>query len=198
MNYFTSDIHFDDIDTLNNDNRPFKNTKKFDKYMIKVMNKQANKKDTIYVIGDFMDCNNANHRSWEKSILYVKKIKAQVILIMGNNEQRVVKYFFDNDFEKFRNYCISIGFKEVYKDLDISLNNQEFHLTHKPINYKNGVMNLFGHCHRSMGLYKPFGFNVGCDLNHYRLYSENDISFLLNMKNKYWDNDKNLNMSISE
>ena len=53
MIYFTSDIHFDDLDTLVNDNRPFKSTKQFDKYIIKTFNKQAKKEDTIYVIGYF-------------------------------------------------------------------------------------------------------------------------------------------------
>ena len=117
---------------------------------------------------------------------------------MGNNEDRVVKYFFDGDFDKFKEYCINVGFKDVHKELDITLNNKEFHLTHKAYNYKKGVINLFGHSHRSMGLYKPFGFNIGCDLNHFRLYSESDIKFLMSMKEKYWDKDKNLNMKMEE
>lgn len=198
MLYFTSDVHFYDEDTLLNDSRPFKSVKAFDKYIIKKWNKQANKNDTIYVVGDFIDCNNEKHELWKKSILYVKKIKANVVLIMGNNEDRVVKYFFDNDFEKFRAYCLSVGFKEVCKTLDLTFNNKEFHLVHKAINYKKGVLNLFGHSHRSCGLYKPFGFNIGCDLNHFRLYSEKDIEFLIKLKEKYWDNDKCLNMTVTK
>ena len=193
MNYFSSDIHFDDKDTLVNDNRPFKNPKSFDKYLIRTWNKQVTKDDVIYVIGDFIDCDGEGYDSWKKSILNVKKIKANVVLIMGNNEERVVKYFFDNDFESFRKYCISIGFKEVYKELDVSFNGKDFYLTHKLINCKENMMNLFGHSHRSLGIYTPLGFNVGCDLNHFRLYSEEDIEKLLGMKEKYWDKDKNLN-----
>ena len=128
----------------------------------------------------------------------VKKIKAQVVLIMGNNEDRVVKYFFNNNFEKFREYCISVGFKDVFKNLFVTIKGKEFYLTHKPINYKKDVMNLFGHCHRAMGIYKPFGFNIGCDLNHFRVYSEDDVESLLNMKEVYWDRDKNLNMVIEK
>ena len=194
MLYFTSDVHFNDMDTIINDNRPFKSTKRFDRYVIKLWNKQANKNDTIYVVGDLVDCNGPEQDSWKKSILYVRKIKAGIVLIMGNNEDRIVKYFFDNDFSKFREYCLNIGFKDVYKDLSIFLNNKEFYLTHKAINYKKDVINLFGHCHRSMGLYKPFGFNISCDLNHFRLYSEKDIEFLLKMKEEYWNKDKCLNM----
>ena len=192
MLYFTSDVHFNNEDTLINDNRPFKSTNAFDKYVLKLWNKQVNKDDTIYVIGDFIDCDGENHDSWKKSILYVKKIKANVILIMGNNEDRVVKYFFEGDFLKFREYCISIGFKEVYKDLSLTLNNKDFYLTHKAINYKKGVINLFGHSHRACGLYKPFGFNIGCDLNHFRLYDENNIKKFLQMKKDYWDKNESL------
>ena len=198
MRYFTSDIHFNNEDTLINDKRPFKTTKQFDKYVLKLWNKTAKNNDTIYVVGDFIDCDGKGCDSWKKSILYVKKIKANVVLIMGNNEDRIVKYFFDGDFQKFREYCIDIGFKEVHKNLSLTMNNQEFYLVHKAINYKKGVINLFGHSHRACGLYKPFGFNIGCDLNHFRLYDENDIQFLLDMKSKYWDKDKNLNMKVEE
>ena len=45
-----------------------------------------------------------------------------------------------------------------------------------------------------MGIYKSFGFNVGCDLNHFKLYSENDIKQLLKMKSLYWDKDENLKL----
>ena len=193
MQYFSSDIHFDDIDTLINDNRPFKNTKLFDKYIIKTWNKQVKKDDTIYVIGDFIDCDGQGYDSWKHTLNYVKKIKAKVILILGNNEERVIKYYFNNDFEKFRKYCLDLGFKEVHKDLDLEINGTLFHLTHKLINAKEDQMNLIGHSHRSLGLYSPLGFNIGCDLNHFRLYSEDDIGFLLKMKEKYWDKDKNLN-----
>lgn len=66
---------------------------------------------------------------------------------------------------------------------------------HKPIEYNKDMKNLFGHVHRSCGLYKPWGINIGCDLNHFRLYSETDIDFLFKMKNKYWDTDKNVNIN---
>ena len=48
--------------------------------------------------------------------------------------------------------------------------------------------------HRTGGIYKPFGLNIGCDLNHYKLYSEDDIFFMLELKETYWNKDKHLNM----
>ena len=56
------------------------------------------------------------------------------------------------------------------------------------------MLNLFGHIHRSGGLYKSFGFNVGCDLNHFRLYSEDDIMNLIQMRDRFWINDINVNL----
>ena len=58
MNYFISDIHFSDWDTLHQDSRPFKSPKEYDKYIIKLWNKTMTKNDTLYVIGDLSDCSN--------------------------------------------------------------------------------------------------------------------------------------------
>lgn len=194
MFFFTSDPHFNNTATLINDNRPFKTTKEFDKFVIKTWNKQAKTGDTIFVVGDFLDCDNETCQDWKKAITYPSKIKADVVLILGNNEKRIIKYFFNDDFQSFRKQCLKNGFKEVYENLELELLEHKFYLTHKPINYKEGMLNLFGHMHRGGGIYKPFGFNIGCDLNHFRLYSEKDIGHLLNMKKLYWDQDKNINM----
>ena len=114
MKFFTSDLHFGDDKTLKVDNRPFKNSKDFDKFIIKLWNKQAKKSDVIYVIGDFIDCDGEGHNSWEKTIKYVKKINAKVVLIMGNNEERVVKYFFGGNFDEFKNYIARGEFFDKY------------------------------------------------------------------------------------
>ena len=194
MKFFSSDTHLSDISTLKVDMRPFKNSKQFDNHIIKTWNKQTTKNDTIYIIGDFIDCDGAEHDLWKKSILLVKKLKAEVVLIMGNNEERIVKYFFNNNFNDFKNFCTSIGFKDVLENLTLTINNTSFYLTHKPLDCKMDMLNLFGHTHRSGGIYKPFGFNIGCDLNHFRLYSEQDISHLMNMKEKFWNKDKHLKL----
>lgn len=194
MNFFTSDIHFSDITTLKSDLRPFKNTKQFDKHIIKTWNNQAKKCDTIYVVGDLFDCDGENHDEWKTASLLVKKIKANIILIMGNNEDRIVKYFFNNNFDLFKEYCLNLGVKEVHKNLIINLRDKEFYLTHKPFDYIPNYINLFGHTHAAGGIYKPFGLNVGCDLHHFSLINENDIFHLLAKKEKFWDKDKHLNM----
>lgn len=189
MYFFTSDTHFGSEDTLVRENRPFKNHKEFDKYVISLWNKQANKKDIIYHLGDFLNYNSKDELSWEKSLTYVKKIKAKVILIIGGNEQRVIDKHFNGNFESFRKFCIKLGFYDVKIDCELKIAKQKFYLNHHPRNHKKDYINLFGHTHRTTGLWKPYGLNVGCDLNHFFLYSEDEIFRILTLKNKWWDND---------
>jgi len=194
MLFFTSDVHFNDQSTIDSDLRPFKSTKQFDKFIIKTWNKQTTKNDTIYCIGDFVDCDNAQSDGWKIAIKYVKKLKAKVVLILGNNEERIIKYFFNNNFDEFKEYCLKLGFKDVEKNMIVKIRDKEFYCVHKPYDYNKAYLNLFGHVHASGGIYKPFGLNVGCDLYHFKLLSEDDIFHLLKKKEIYWDNCKHLNM----
>ena len=140
------------------------------------------------------DCHMDIKIDLKTQIKFVKKIKAKIILIIGNNEERIIKYFFNNNFENFRQYCIKNDFFDVKQNDTLKICNIDFYLTHKPKNYNTNLLNLFGNSHRAMGIYKSFGFNVGCDLNHFKLYSENDIKQLLKMKSLYWDKDENLKL----
>ncbi len=194
MDFFTSDLHFNSLRTIKSDGRPFKNEKQMDKYIIRQFNKQAGKNDTIYVIGDFLNCSNENDISWQKSIFYAKKIKAEIVLILGNNEERIIKYYFGGSFNKFRDYCLFIGFKDVLKNHTIKIVGEEFFLTHKPKDCKLDKLNLFGHMHAAGGIYKSFGFSVCCDLSFFRLLTSSDIQRYLKKKNKYWAIDENLKL----
>jgi len=192
MFYFTSDLHFGSENTIKFDKRPFKNAKVFQSKIIKSWNKIIKKEDTLYVIGDFIDYHEDTKDKCLETLEIVKKVKSNVILILGNNEERVIKNLFNNEFEKFKTHCISLGFKNIMTDYDITINNIPFHLVHKPKDRKEGILNLFGHSHKAIGLYKPYGFNIGCDLNNYQPYSEKDILNLLKKKEDYWDKDINL------
>ncbi|MBP3619641.1 MAG: hypothetical protein J6J24_03165 [Clostridia bacterium] len=197
MKYFTSDLHFGVEENLFNDRRPFKNAKQFDKYILKTWNKTAKASDTIYVLGDFADCDGAGYNSYEKTLPYVKKVKAKVVLIVGNNEERIIKHFFNGDFERFKMFCLDLGFMEVHQNLILNLRGEDFFLVHEPINYKKDMINLFGHNHATSGIYLPCGLNLGCDNNHFRLYSEDDIFNLLGDKKRLWDNDPNLHIKFN-
>ena len=198
MYYFSSDIHLGDAKVIRCDMRPFKNIKVFTRQLIKIWNKQTNKDDTIFVVGDFVDCDSENLHSWEKNLPLVKKLKAQVVLILGNNEDRIVKKFFNNNFEKFREYCLGLGYKDVCKNYTITMRGVDFYLTHKPLDCKKDCLNLFGHVHAAGGIYYPFGLNVGCDLHHFKLLSEDGIFHLLTKKKQYWNDCKHLNMKFNQ
>lgn len=198
MYFFTSDVHFGDAQMLKMENRPFKSLKDFDDFIFTVWNEQAGEGDTIFAIGDWLDCDDKSSSLWKYSIDFPKRLRADVVLITGNNEDRVINFFFDGDFEKFRQVCLENGFKDVKRFDDISFGGHDFHLIHKPKDYKAGVLNLFGHTHRASGIYMPFGFNVCLDLNHFRLLTEDDILSYIDTKNKYWDDDENLLLRFSK
>ena len=63
------------------------------KKILKIWNKQAGKDDIIYHLGDFSNFNKFDSESYKTTYDYVKKIKAKVILIIGNNEERIIKYY---------------------------------------------------------------------------------------------------------
>ena len=193
MEFFTADIHFSDPKTLKEDNRPFKTIKEYDNFIIKNFNKTAKKGDTIYVVGDLLDCNGPNTHEWLNGLKLIKKIKADVVLIMGNNEQRVVKLFFNGNYQMFVDACKSFGVKEVYKSLEIKCWGKRFNLVHEISKGKKNKFNLFGHTHLCSGLYHPYGLCVSTDLNHFRLYTKEILEGYMERKRDYWEQDPNTN-----
>ena len=193
MKFFTADIHFCDIGTILTDNRPFKSSKSYDNYVIKHFNKTAKIGDTIYVVGDLFKCDGLNSFEWVEGLKLIKKIKANIELVMGNNEQRIVKYFFNNNFNAFVEHCKQFGIKEVHKTLDVEFGGKKFHLVHQIKNGDKRKINLFGHTHLCLGLYHPYGLCVSTDLNHFRLFTEEIILGYLQRKYDYWEPDENSN-----
>lgn len=193
MNFFTADIHFCDESTMRSDNRPFKSIKAYDKFTIKNWNKMAKAGDIIYIVGDLLDCDGPNSTEWLQGLKLIKKIKADIVLVIGNNEQRIIKFFFKNDFEQFVKVCKKYGIKEVYKSLDVEIKDKKFHLVHQIKDGDKHKTNLFGHTHLCSGVYHPYGLCVSCDLNHFRLFTEEIIMGYLNRKVNYWEPDENCN-----
>lgn len=193
MIYFTADTHFCDILTMTSDFRPFKTIKDFDRAIIKDWNKTAKKGDTIYVAGDLLDCNGPKTTEWIKGLKLIQKVKADIVLIIGNNEQRVIDFFFDGNYENFVKCCLAHGIKEVHKSLDIKMHGKTFHIVHQIIDCDKKKINLFGHTHLCSGLYHPYGLCISCDLNHFRLFTVEQIFSYLQRKYDYWEPDWNTN-----
>lgn len=191
--FFTADIHFCDPKSMKSDNRPFKNINQYDKFILNDWNKTAKKGDTIYVVGDILDCNGPDTTEWRKGLDLVKKVKANIVLIMGNNEERVLRYFFDNDFDKFKEACKEAGISEVYRHVVIEWNGHKVNLTHQSKDCDKRMLNFFGHTHLSSGLYHPYGLCVSTDLNHFRLFTSEILEGYLTRKHEYWEPDDNLN-----
>ena len=177
MNFFTADSHFStsDMSVLLRDYRPFNSLEEMNDEIIKIWNRQASEDDIIYHLGDFVNYNWID-MDYEPRLKFVQKIKAKIVLILGNNEKRIMKNEFDNDFEKFKKYLLELGFFDVFEnELTVEIGENSFKLVHEPVNAdKTSKYNLFGHIHRCV-LVKRYGFNVGVDNHNYSLFSENDV-----------------------
>lgn len=193
MIFFTSDTHFRSMETIHRENRPFKSDIEFDNFVLSLFNEQVSESDTIYHLGDFIDYDDNDKNSWEESLKYASKINCNVILIIGNNEERLINEKFNDSFTKFRDYAINVcGFADVKREDYIEFNDKQFYLNHYPKNHKGGYINLFGHFHKITGYFKPYGLNLSCDLNYFRLYDEEEIERLLFEKKTYWETDPEL------
>lgn len=189
MNYFTADTHFslnDYSGTVGRDFRPYKTCKQMNRALLKNINKVVKKGDVLYHLGDFINYNRKDATNYDILFRLVKKIRASVVLVLGNNDKRALENEFGGDFEKFKAYLLSLGFKNVIKDgTYVSIGNTQFYLTHEPKDHI-GDKNLFGHIH-SLVMVKKYGYNVGVDVNHFFPFSENDILMLEERRAKYYD-----------
>ena len=196
-NWYMADSHFgnDSTDIMERENRPFKDIFEYTDEQVRIWNEQAKSDDVIYAIGDFCNCN-SREKDYMSGLAVSSRVNAQIILVIGTQENRVIRSHFDGDFEKFREFCLnepSFKFKDVVKNAYIDIRGNKFFLTHDPIDHDRTCLNLFGHVHRAGGLYRPFGFNVGVDLNHYELFSDDDIMYMLDQKIEYNDDDPSIN-----
>lgn len=190
MLYFTSDLHFGSDDILWREDRPFNSIKEFQDYCFNLWNKDLCEDDILYVIGDYCNYSTTSSISYEKVVETYKTVSmlnCKVILIIGNNEQRIIDKFFNGNFDVFKQLLIGFGFKNVFTEAYVEIRGDKFYLNHFPSKHKDGYINLFGHTHRATGIWKPFGLNVCCDLNHFRLYDEDHLFKLLKMKVEWWD-----------
>ena len=180
MRFFTADSHFslEDVSVISRDFRPFESLDEMNEKIIEIWNSQANKGDVIYHLGDFVNYNYRDCKGYEQCFKFVQKIKADVILILGNNELRIMENLFDNDFDKFKKYLLGLGFKDVIKDnITLKIGEYEFVLNHFPVNADKSKRNLFAHVHKSVFV-KKYGFNVGVDNHYFRLFNDEDIIYL--------------------
>ena len=177
MNYFTADSHFSGTDqsVIDRDFRPFESLEEMNEKIIEIWNNQAKEDDVIYHLGDFVNYNKID-ADFKERLKLIKKINAKVILILGNNEKRILENEFAGNFEDFKNYLIKCGFYDVFQNkAKVNIGENSFNLVHCPVDAdKSTVYNLFGHIHKC-SFVKKYGFNVGVDNHYFKLFSEKDI-----------------------
>ncbi len=190
MFFFTADLHLGDDEILARESRPFASIREFENEFVKNMNEAAGREDVLYVIGDWFNYNSIHKPHPSEAVSVLSRISPRVILIMGNGEERIVREIFQNRFDLFRSFCLENGFADVLPECRLSFGGRDFYLNHYPRKHMEGTVSLFGHTHRATGLWKPYGLNVGTDLNHFRPFSETDILDLLHTKEEWWDLDE--------
>lgn len=189
MKYFTADSHFSlkDNTVIPRDFRPFGTLEEMNNSIINIWNEQAGENDVIYHLGDFVNYNSFDNTGYDECFEFVKKIRAKVVLILGNNEDKILNREFGGDFEKFKNYLLAKGFSDVIKKgIHLKIGEHEYYLTHCPRDCEmEHEYNLFGHVHKCVFV-KKFGYNVGVDNHYFKLFSVDDI-LDLESRRKYFD-----------
>jgi len=178
MIYFTSDTHFEDTRiktpfSKTEDNlmlRWFNNVFEMNDLIIKSINNRVKEEDILIHLGDV---------SYTKSgVKWLDKINCKNrILIQGNHD--------DDKIEELKPY-----FKNIYQDYILKYNNDSFYLNHYPLKcLETELFSICGHVHGQWRLQKlNHGIlNVGVDCFNYNPISIEEVIFIKNAMNKYYD-----------
>jgi len=155
MKFFTSDNHFNHMNIIAYENRPFDDVETMNRCMIRRWNEKVRDKDEVYILGDFLFGNG------EMANETLKQLKGTKHLIMGNHDYFVKHKDFDkNLFKWIKDYHV------------IKENKRKIILFHYPIQRfdccHHGSIHLHGHIH-SNELEYPIKnvYNVGVDVNDF-------------------------------
>ena len=158
--WFISDTHFSTDKTRVKTCRPFDSAAEMDNEMIKQWNKVIKKDDIVYHLGDF------------GNLAILPKLNGRIRLIMGNHERK--QGYTKED-------LLKAGFEQVFEDSTIiDIKGRLIKLIHEPSKHDPSMFNLFGHIH-DIVMIKPFGVNVGVDVNHYRPMSYEKMDYYSNL-----------------
>ena len=196
MKWFTSDWHMYSDFVIDFERRPFENGIAMSQALLDSVNSLASPNDTLFILGDFCDYKPDNKLIWEKAFDSVTDIGCSVELILGNNEYRLLADEFNGNSSAFETFLLSKGLKAVHHSLDIGISGIDLHLNHFPSGTVPNKFNLFGHTHRSGGLYHPNGMNVGVDMHYFKPLSEVDIQHYYIRHKEYWSKDYELHLNL--
>lgn len=163
--FITSDLHFGHTNILNFEDRcnilgiP-NNIEEHDTELIEIWNNTVNKNDLVFILGDF------SFHKVDKTMEILKKLNGDKILIEGNHD---CIYLQNKKFDKSL-------YKEIVSYKEIKYNNVNICLMHYPImcfkhqdKQDNPYIHLFGHIHSKEMLIPIHSYNVGIDVNNYKI-----------------------------
>lgn len=203
MLWFTSDLHLLGTDILEKEERPFGDAADCAEKMVENINIHCHADDVLYIIGDCFDYTD-DVEAWREALEYLRRIECRKILIMGNNEYRLMANEFNGNFGAFKAVMLQDAeFADVLHDCKLDLNGEKWYLNHFPSCSmpKDDVMTLFGHIHRAGGLYRYYGLNVMTDMHGFCPYSIEELRRLRCRLVYSWRADYELNsgrMGIAE
>ncbi len=181
-NFYIADWHYDHINCIRFDNRPYNNISEMNTDLINKWNSVVSNEDTVYILGDMFWC------KAEQAIQVLDQLKGNKILIKGNHDR-----CHDNKFKS--------KFIKIVDYLEIDDNGRKVVLCHYPIpcfkNHFYGWYHLYGHVHTSFEwnimesikrdmttLYDKQCqmYNCGCMLP-YMNYTPRTLDEIINFKN---------------
>lgn len=171
MIYFISDTHFYHSNIIKYCDRPFNNINEMNETIINNWNNNVTKQDTIYHLGDF--CLSSDDEI--KNIF--NRLNGNIILIRGNHDRKLVKFYED------------IGFK-VLTHAPIILDEYKLMLSHVPLpdsKIKEEYINLHGHIHNkkiSDDYSESKHINLSVDVTSYKPISLDEIDEIRRSNNE--------------
>lgn len=157
MNYYIADTHFGHNNVIRMSKRPFSTIEEMDRTIIVNWNSRVTDRDDVYILGDF------SHKS-EDPIQYLRKLKGQKHLIIGNHDARMLKD------PACKEYFVETVDMKMVDD-----NGTQIFCCHYPIvewnGYYRNVLHFYGHIHNNfdnetnqyMSKVKN-AYNVGVDI----------------------------------
>lgn len=144
--WFISDPHFGHENIIKYEDRPFKNKKEMDEFIIENWNKQIKDGHEVFMLGDF------SFYGKDRTTEICHLLNGRKNLICGNHDRKSARYYRE---------C---GFEEVYKYPIIF--DKFLILSHEPqyMNKSSVLFNLHGHTHSN---FKQDEFHLNmCVENH--------------------------------
>jgi len=171
--FWTSDTHFAHKNLVEKfKGRPqFKTIKAHDKYLKEMWNDTVKVKDHVYHLGDFGWTKNK-----QETLTLIRSLHGYIHLIKGNHDKHIP-------------INIPKKFEYLGEYHELKIDKQKYILCHYPFQSWNAsshgnTIHLHGHAHVELVNHIHNRLNVCIELHNYNLLTMDDITSLLNKKNK--------------